>query len=142
MRQLSTEDWIGVDFDRTLATYPDQNDYSISITPRLGMPVEAMVWRVKHWVAKGLKVKIVTARVAHSQPDRLAQMQAIGYWCEKYLGFTLPVVSEKDYRMVELWDDAAVAVERNTGRRLSPSVFEDDPEIDYDLPESEPGGEA
>lgn len=125
--KLSTEDWIGVDFDRTLATYPDQNDYSINITPWLGTPVEGMVNRVKRWhIDLGLNVKIVTARVAHSQPDRLAQMQAIGYWCEKHLGFTLPVVSEKDYHMVELWDDAAVAVERNTGRRLSPSRLESD----------------
>lgn len=125
MKKLWPEDWIGVDFDRTLATYPDNNDYAIQITPWLGKPVAGMVWRVQDWVSRGLSVKIVTARVAQSQPDREAQIQAITTWCVKHLGFTLPVVSEKDYHMVELWDDAAVAVERNTGRRLSPSVLEE-----------------
>ena len=35
------------------------------------------------------------------------------------LGVTLAVTCVKDYGMVELWDDRAVQVVMNTGRRVS-----------------------
>ena len=36
-------------------------------------------------------------------------------WTEQYIGVRLPVTNQKDYGMVELWDDRAVRVVINTG---------------------------
>ena len=37
-------------------------------------------------------------------------------WCEANGLPRLEVTDRKDYSMIELWDDRAVCVERNTGR--------------------------
>jgi len=39
-------------------------------------------------------------------------------WCKKHIGQVLEVTNVKDYGMIELWDDRAVQVEMNTGRRI------------------------
>lgn len=93
--------WIGVDFDGTLA-------HSAS-----GEPIPAMVERVKAMVAKGMRVKIFTARA-----DRQEDIDQIASWlCEN--GFPrLEITNIKDSGMVAFYDDRAVAVERNTGRIL------------------------
>ena len=102
--------WIGVDLDGTLAEYggwqgPDH----------IGAPVPAMVERVRRWLAEGREVRIFTARVAQNAP--FSVHYAIEQWCEKHLGQKLPVTHEKDYGMVELWDDRCVQVVPNTGQR-------------------------
>jgi hypothetical protein len=108
--------WIGVDFDGTLATYAnDQGD-------ECGLPIRPMVDRVKQWRATGLTVKIVTARA--STDDVKRHVHLLAAWCLEHLGEVLPVVSGKDYDMIELWDDRAVAVHFNTGKQLSPSKLE------------------
>jgi hypothetical protein len=109
--------WIGVDFDRTLAYYPEANGIQT-----LGAPIPAMVARVKGWIAEGKRVKIVTARVSSQMDagDRQWHKGSIYKWCIEHLGKVLEVTAEKDLDMVELWDDAAITVERNTGRRLTP----------------------
>ena len=111
--------WIGVDFDGTLATYEEW------ISPdHCGAPIEAMVVRVKQWIAEGRNVRIVTARVyaphnkAQRQADAARSMLAIQEWCSKHLGTTLPVTCVKDFSMIELWDDRSIQLERNTGRRV------------------------
>jgi hypothetical protein len=64
-------------------------------------------------------VKIFTARVSPRDPEEIAAVRrAIDKWCREHVGVVLPVTHEKDYGMVELWDDRAVQVEPNTGRRL------------------------
>lgn len=116
--------WIGVDFDGTLAKY---DGWSAS---ELGEPVPLMLERVRQWLCAGIDVRIVTARVAQSgrtnaigQIDDAAfvetQRTLIQDWTEKHLGVRLPVTASKDLAMIELWDDRAVAVEFNTGRRLN-----------------------
>lgn len=83
-----------------------------------GPPVEAMVARVKRWVAEGLEVRILTARACRynqSLEERAFQISRIESWCMEHLGFILPVTAEKDYNMLELWDDRAVQVEPDTG---------------------------
>ena len=47
------------------------------------------------------------------------QTMLIQDWCEKHIEYVLAIVCEKDYQMIELWDDRAVTVERNTGRILT-----------------------
>lgn len=101
--------WIGVDLDGTLAHY----DGWVSIE-HIGEPIPLMVNRVLEWIEDGRDVRIFTARAAHD-PDGNA-VGAIEDWCEKYLGKVLPVTNKKDYEMIELWDDRAIAVEHNTGR--------------------------
>ena len=103
--------WIGVDLDGTLAR---NDDHSLS-WEEIGDPIGPMVDRVKAWLIQGLDVRIMTARVCHGDPDNA--IRYIERWCLEQFGQILPVTSEKDYRMLELWDDRAVQVIPNTGER-------------------------
>lgn len=124
--------WIGVDLDRTLAYRKHDGSHN-----GIGDPVPAMVERVKNWLSNGQKVKIFTARVAGLfEPDARklyrrgdsaeVQVGLINEWCLKHIGQVLPVTAVKDSYCKEIWDDLAVRVEENTGRRLSPSKVESD----------------
>jgi hypothetical protein len=107
--------WIGVDLDGTLAMHHDNWTY-----PDIGEPIWPMVERVKRWLAEGKDVRIVTARV-HPMFGSFAleaNYDAIHNWTAELFGEPLAVTCRKDPRMVELWDDRAVQVERNTGRRI------------------------
>lgn len=106
--------WIGVDLDGTLAWYDGWKGPS-----NIGEPIPVMVNRVKQWIAQGREVRILTARVCAAQKpeDREAATAAVNAWCEKHLGLRLPLTSEKDWGMVELWDDRCVQLIPNTGVR-------------------------
>jgi hypothetical protein len=56
-----SEGWIGVDLDGTLAHYSEWKG-----PDSIGEPVPLMLARVKEWLAKGLEVRIVTARAGDS----------------------------------------------------------------------------
>lgn len=99
--------WIGVDLDGTLAEYHGWPGRKI------GAPVPAMVERVKRWLAEGVHVRIMTARVAFNDPDN--HREVIEAWCQEHLGTVLPVTNEKDFGMRELWDDRAIRVQANDG---------------------------
>jgi hypothetical protein len=103
--------WIGVDLDGTLAEY----HHWMGIE-HIGEPVPAMLERVKGWLAEGVEVRIFTARVCRPA-HRGAAIRRIGDWCEMHGLPRLPVTNVKDYGMIELWDDRAVRVETNIGRR-------------------------
>lgn len=114
--------WIGVDLDGTLAHYEHAPVWDGGI----GAPIPAMVERVKNWLASGREVRIMTARVARyafmdggDDEARAVEQQvtAIQSWCKEHIGEALPVTCMKDYGMIELWDDRAVQVICNTGRR-------------------------
>ena len=45
--------------------------------------------------------------------------KSIQNWCELHGLPRLKVTNEKDFQMIELWDDRAVTVGRNTGEILS-----------------------
>lgn len=113
------EEWIGVDFDGTLAFYDHWRGCD-----HCGDPIAPMVERVKQWLAEGRNVRIVTARVyaPHNKPGRqreaAASLVAIQNWCHEQFGTLLPVTCVKDFAMIELWDDRCVQVEKNTGRRV------------------------
>ncbi len=110
------ESWIGVDFDGTLAENPKEWK-GPGFT---GRPIMPMVDRVKAWLAEGKTVKILTARVASTNPPEEVDeaRAAIEQWTEEQFGRRLDVVSEKDPAMTELWDDRAVRVKENAGEVL------------------------
>lgn len=114
--------WIGVDLDGTLAL-------TCSNTREIGAPIAPMLARVHDWLDQGLEVRIVTARVGASgvtlrdgtvddQCNAERQRALVGAWCVEHVGQSLPITASKDIRMLELWDDRAVQVEKDKGVRV------------------------
>lgn len=108
---MSGRGWIGVDLDGTLAHYDEWRG-----ADHIGEPVGAMLFRVKKWLADGEDVRVFTARVSGSEAELCETV--IRAWCLEHIGVELPVTCRKDYAMKTLWDDRAVQVEPNTGRRV------------------------
>lgn len=109
IKEFKRAAWMGVDLDGTLAFYDGWKG-----SEHIGEPIMPMVERVRRWIRKGTRVKIFTARVA--QPD--FDPKYIHAWLAKLDIQPLEVTNVKDMHMIELWDDRAVRVERNTGKRL------------------------
>lgn len=107
---MSTSGWVGVDLDGTLAEYGGWKGAG-----SIGLPIAPMVARVKQMLDRGIDVRIFTARVSDGDP---VTVLTIRDWCRQHIGRALPVTNVKDYAMVALYDDRAVAVEKNTGRVL------------------------
>lgn len=113
--------WIGVDLDGTLAHYEGW-------TGGIGEPIPAMATRVRAWIEQGIDVRIFTARVGRTgltsevgtdNHDWASKQETlIQDWTEKHFRIRLPVTATKDFAMVQLWDDRAIQVEINTGRRI------------------------
>lgn len=112
--------WVGVDFDGTLAIYDRWRGPG-----HVGKPIPAMIARVQEWLKQGKRVKVFTARVAKNHPQHEIDeaTDAISKFCAEHIGQILPITSEKDQHMIVLYDDRCVAVEKNTGKLLSPSWF-------------------
>jgi hypothetical protein len=98
--------WIGVDLDGTLAEYTSWKG-----SEHIGKPILPMLARVKKWLEEGKTVKIFTARA--SIPS---QILPVRLWCIEHIGVELPVTNQKDFSMIELWDDRCVSIETNTGK--------------------------
>lgn len=105
--------WIGVDLDGTLAHYDRWRGET-----HIGAPVPKMLERVKGWLANGVEVRIFTARVSGDHQEARIVEIAVKAWCAEHVGRMLPVTCTKDYDMIELWDDRAVQIVRNTGERV------------------------
>lgn len=119
---LSSNGWIGVDLDGTLAHYTGWQGET-----HIGTPIALMVERVKTWLSEGREVRIFTARVFVGGDDNRAASiesvrEAIDRWSIEHIGIRLPITNIKDYGMIELWDDRAVQVEVNTGRPVGYST--------------------
>lgn len=113
---MTTEPWIGVDLDGTLALYHGwKNELHI------GDPVPIMAARVSSWLAAGHRVKIFTARVSPKAGKAVVSVEAIReriqMWTLVHFGIRLEVTCEKDYAMTQLWDDRAIQIIENTGLR-------------------------
>lgn len=107
-------EWIGVDFDGTLAKTRD--DWTSHNDGRVGEPIMSMVERVKEWLSAGEDVRIFTARVGPgAHPKHLV---AIEKFCQEHFGVVLPVTATKDMHMKELWDDRAVQVIKDVGEPI------------------------
>jgi len=102
--------WIGVDLDGTLAYYDGWKGVE-----HIGEPIPNMVQRVKEWLAVGIEVRIFTARVCSIDQNAAKARAVIEAWCLDVFGRTLACTAEKDYAMVELWDDRCKQVIPNTG---------------------------
>lgn len=108
---MSNNPWIGVDLDGTLAKYDGWFG-----PQHVGEPVIPMLNRVKAWLKQGYDVKIVTARVSMRDPVELKESRdAIEKWCLEHVGKVLEVTNEKDFNMIQMWDDRAVSVRKNHG---------------------------
>jgi hypothetical protein len=107
-----SEGWRGIDLDGTLAKYTEYTGPTV-----IGEPIPLMVERVKKWLSLGEDVRIFTARVA-DQTTRSAVTVAIQNWCILHIGQILPITNKKDHQCIEIWDDRAVQVILNTGRRV------------------------
>lgn len=99
--------WIGVDLDGTLAEYHGWDG------GKIGKPIIPMLNRVLDWCNAGIEVRIFTARA--SEPELIPQVVE---WCKQYIGRELKVTCQKDFNMIELYDDRAIQVEHNTGRLI------------------------
>lgn len=109
----SSEGWIGVDLDGTLA------HYSSGQWPTIGAPIMPMVNRVKGWLSEGKEVRIMTARVSGDPITAGRERVRVKKWCLAVIGQELRVTCQKDYDMIEQWDDRAVQVIPNTGRTIA-----------------------
>jgi len=118
--------WHGVDLDGTLA-----HDTGFHGPEHIGPPVPAMMARVKAWLRNGEEVKIMTARAAN--PGDLAFVRQ---WLTDNGLPALEITNQKDYRMIDLWDDRAVEVIPNTGRPANPlrRLALDPRDVDESLP--------
>jgi hypothetical protein len=114
-RLTATGGWIGVDLDGSLAEYHGWRDDG-----GIGAPVAKMMTRVQAWLAAGIEVKILTARVSgfRERPAQvIVQRALIEQWCLQHVGRILEVTNEKDYNMIVLYDDRAIQLIENTGER-------------------------
>lgn len=132
-RPIEERGWIGVDLDGTLAEY-----HGWPADGGIGKPIPAMLERVKAWVDRMLyhndmAVRIFTARVCPggrvNASDCEEQRRKIETWCLEHIGWIIPIVYEKDFRMVVLYDDRCEKVEANTGVVQSDRVRELEKEI-------------
>ena len=80
---MKNNDWYGVDFDGTLATYDGWGGNPVQ---PLGEPIPLMVSRVKGWLAHGVNVRILTARVGQHNPYREKHRQEIYEWLVEVFG--------------------------------------------------------
>ena len=112
---MNKEYWIGFDLDGCLATYDHWRG-----PEHIGEPIKRSVERARALLAAGQNLKIFTARVCSKQPkdSREVSERVIKEWCLKHLGQELDVTSEKDWCMIEYYDDRAITVEYNTGKIL------------------------
>jgi hypothetical protein len=109
------EPWIGVDLDGTLAHYDHWRGVE-----HIGIPILPMLDRILVWLHEGKTVKIFTARVCEREdPQEAAHARfCIQQWLESVGLPKLEVTNIKDFGMISLWDDRAVAVKFNTGAIL------------------------
>lgn len=97
--------WIGVDLDGTLAQFDRWRGLE-----HIGPPIVPMVLRIQNWLEHGFEVRIVTARASVE-----GGVAPVREWLQRYGLPDLPVTCQKDFGMIELWDDRAIQVVPNKG---------------------------
>lgn len=114
---MKAKKYIGFDLDGTLAHHAPGDS-----TDTVGPPIAANVARARAYLDAGEEIRIITARAWSGYEDAPHQISMIEAWCEVWLGRIVPVQAHKCGRMHALFDDRAVAVERNTGVILGGNV--------------------
>ena len=97
-----------MDLDGTLAHYNGWKG-----PHHIGEPVPKMMKLVRGWLKKGWNVKIMTARATDGD-----SVSAIAVWLDKHCLPQLEITDRKDFHMIALFDDRAVAVQPNIGTCL------------------------
>ena len=95
------EGWVGFDFDGTLVKHA---------YPSIGEVIPSMLIRLKSYLNRGIRVKIMTARASDSN-----QIPILQAWCKSVGLPKLEVTNQKDYLMIRLYDDRARQVLTDTG---------------------------
>lgn len=106
--------WIGFDLDGTLAEYTEWKGPT-----HIGEPIRPMIELAGKYLREGVNVKIFTARASSNNPERDKSIIAIQKWSVDVFGCILGITAEKDYGMIDLYDDRCHRVECNTGRILA-----------------------
>ena len=103
--------WLAIDLDGTLAFYEKWQRWN-----HIGEPIPAMVDKIKKYMKDNpdIEVRIFTARVCDLE-RRSDIIELIQDYTEAHLGKRLMVTNEKDYGMIDLWDDRCRRVIANTG---------------------------
>lgn len=110
--------WIGFDLDGTLCTYDGWKGHE-----NIGQPLWGMIRRLKEYVEAGHEVRIFTARVGQAIPEQIEPAkESIRKWCKEYIGYELPITSEKDQFLVRYYDDRAKQCITNQGALLASEV--------------------
>ena len=110
--------WIGFDLDGTLCTY-----YGWKGHDDIGKPIWGMIRRLKEYVEAGHDVRIFTARVGQAIPEQIEPAkEAIRNWCKQYIGYELPITSEKDQFLIRYYDDRAKQCITNEGALLANEI--------------------
>ena len=107
-----------MDLDGCLAHWEPGETYDAS---KIGKPIKPMMDRVKRWLAEGKEVIIFTARVGEA-----GAFPHIHKWLREQGIPDLTVTNKKGREIGEIWDDRAIAVERNTGKILGGKTKHDD----------------
>jgi hypothetical protein len=117
---MSDQNMVGVDLDRTLAVFKEE-DWEQYSPEKIGKPILEMVDRVNAHIEKGDEIVILTARVHPSKGEQEASLarKAIQEWCLNVFGEIFEVTCMKHPKMHTIYDDRAVTVEPNTGRILT-----------------------
>jgi hypothetical protein len=122
--KASDQNMVGVDLDRTLAKFKEQNwdEYKPG---QIGEPIPLMVERVRKHMDQGDEIVIITARVHPWKGDEAEEARkSIQEWCMNIFGQAFEVTCMKHPRMHTIYDDRAVTVEPNTGRILTVGFVE------------------
>lgn len=131
-------EWVGVDLDGTTLTYDNWVGWNV-----FGRPIEPMIDRIRAWIAAGIEVRIVTARIGlpfavqDGKPiyskelknkclvtgklysDHMMQI-AVQDALEQIACLPRLVVQcYKEVTMMEFYDDRAIQMVPNTGRTLA-----------------------
>ncbi len=105
---MNNEGHILVDLDGTLAYYDRWHG-----PQHIGEPIPLMAERVHNWLKEGIEVKIFTARA--TEPEKIPYIKD---WLIKHGFGDLEVTNAKDFKTIEIWDDRAVHVNKNTGELI------------------------
>ncbi len=121
MSDSTTFDWgegkppmVAVDLDGTLARSsggPHKPD-------EIGEPILEMVMTVFNHLHAGHRITIFTARANPTRPGWEDNVRAIQAWCYKHFSQVFPVTAIKSHEMVVFYDDRAIQIIRNTGKRI------------------------
>ncbi|MEN3260027.1 hypothetical protein AAH678_14965 [Sodalis endosymbiont of Spalangia cameroni] len=105
LKQNQNMGWIGVDLDGTL------NELRTGQGTRIGVPARPMMQRIRRWLREGREVRIFTARAATADGVRAVQS-----WLRAQGLPALTVTNMTDSEMLQLWEDRAIRVVKNTGK--------------------------